>query len=87
LPGTPDDASAAPTTFFGSVKLNTLMLASSAGKIGEEVVAHLAGLLGAQVKVRLEIEAHIPSGVPDKVQRDVTENARTLIRFRTAEFE
>lgn len=79
-------AGPAPTTFFGSVELNTLMLSSSAGKIGEEVVARLAGLLGAQVKVRLEIEAHIPGGVPDKVQRDVTENARTL-KFKTAEFE
>ncbi len=26
------------------------------------------------------------SGVPDKAQRDVTENARTL-KFKTAEFE
>lgn len=79
-------ASPAPTSFFGSVELNSLMLATSAGKVGEEVVARLASLLGAEVKVRLEIEARIPGGVPDKVQRDVTENARTL-KFKTAEFE
>jgi hypothetical protein len=38
------------------------------------------------VGVGLEIEAHIPDGAPDKVQRDVTENARTL-KFRAAESE
>lgn len=63
-----------------------IAFATSAGKVGEEVVARLASLLGAEVKVRLEIEARIPGGVPDKVQRDVTENARTL-KFKTAEFE
>jgi predicted AAA+ superfamily ATPase len=76
----------APTAFFGSVELDPLLLSSAAGQVGQAVIQHLAGLLGAEVKVRLEIEAHIPGGVPDKAQRDVTENARTL-KFRTAEFE
>ena len=79
-------AATAPTSFFGSVDLNPLMVAGSAGAISESIVQHLTSLLGAEVKVRLEIEAHIPGGVPDKVQRDVTENARTL-KFKTAEFE
>lgn len=76
----------APTTFFGSIDLDALRLSSSAGQVGSEVVQHLAALLGADVKVRLEIEARIPGGVPEHVLRTVTENARTL-KFRTAEFE
>jgi hypothetical protein len=75
-----------PTTFFGSVDLDTLRLSSSAGQVASEVVQHLAALLGADVKVRLEIEARIATGVPDHVVRTVTENAHTL-KFRTAEFE
>jgi hypothetical protein len=34
--------------------------------------------MGADVEVRLEIQAKIPSGAPDEVVRTVTENARTL---------
>lgn len=40
--------------------------------------AHLAGLVGATVKVTIEIEAEIPDGAPDNVVRTVTENSRTL---------
>jgi hypothetical protein len=84
--GSYSGASSSPTTFFGSVDLDTLRLSSSAGQVASEIVQHLAGLLGAEVKVRLEIEAHIPGGVPDHLLRTITENARTL-KFRTAEFE
>ena len=47
-----------------------------AGRIAEEVVAHLAGLVGAQVRVTLEIDADIPEGAPDHVVRTVTETAK-----------
>jgi predicted AAA+ superfamily ATPase len=82
----PATAAAAPTAFFGSVELDPLRLANGAGQVAEAIVQHLTSLLDSEVKVRLEIEAHIPGGVPDKAQRDVTENARTL-KFTTAEFE
>ncbi len=42
------------------------------------MIAHLAGLVGAQVTVTLEIQAEIPDGAPDHVVRTVTENSRTL---------
>ena len=45
-----------------------------------------SGLLGATVKVTLEIEAEIPSGAPDHVVRTVTENSRTL-KFTSQGFE
>ena len=38
----------------------------------------LSGLMGADVKVTLEIEANIPDGAPEQVVRTVTENSRTL---------
>jgi hypothetical protein len=57
-----------------------------ASRIADEVVAHLAGLVGAKVQVTLEIEAEIPSGAPDNVVRTVTENSRTL-KFTSQGFE
>jgi hypothetical protein len=52
----------------------------------EEIIAHLAGLAGAKVKVTLEIEAEIPAGAPETVVRTVTENGRTL-KFSSQGFE
>jgi len=46
----------------------------------------LAGLVGADVTVTLEIAADVHSGVPEKVVRTVTENCRTL-KFRDHGFE
>ena len=43
-------------------------------------------LVGAKVKVTLEIEAEVPSGAPDQVIRTVTENSRTL-KFTSQGFE
>lgn len=50
------------------------------------MIAHLAGLVGAEVEVTLEIEATVPDGAPEHVVRTVTENSRTL-KFRTQGFE
>ncbi len=76
----------APKRFHGSVTLDPTRLGRDAGRIADEVVAHLAGIVGSNVKVTLEIEAEIPSGVPDKVVRTVTENSRTL-KFTNHGFE
>ncbi len=64
--------------FHGAVELDATRVGRDAGRIAEEVVQHLAGLVGADVKVTLEIEAEIPDGAPDNVVRTVTENCRTL---------
>jgi hypothetical protein len=50
------------------------------------VIAHLAGVVGAEVRVTLEIEAILPSGAPDHLVRTVTENSRTL-KFTSQGFE
>jgi len=72
--------------FHGSVALDATRLGRDAGRIAEEVVAHLAGLPKADVNVSLEIEARIPDGAPDHVVRTVTENSRTL-KFKSQGFE
>ena len=72
--------------FYGSVKINPRMMAGEAGKIMEEVVKHLTTLYGAEVQVTLEIQATMPSGVPEGTRRTVEENCRTL-RFEGFGFE
>jgi predicted AAA+ superfamily ATPase len=75
-----------PRRFHGSVALDAARVGRDAGKIAEEVIAHLVALPGARVQVTLEIEATVSDGVPDNVQRIVTENSRTL-RFTNHGFE
>lgn len=86
--GVPDTPPAAPklTRFHGTVTLDTTRVGRDASRIADEVISHLAGLVGAEVTVTLEIEAKIPSGAPDNVVRTVTENSRTL-KFTNQEFE
>jgi len=72
--------------FHGSVKLDPIRIGRDAARIGEEVVQHLSGLVGANVEVTLEIHADIPGGAPEKTVRDVTENCRTL-KFDSYGFE
>ena len=71
-----------PRRYHGTVTLDPARVGRDAGKIADEVLTHLVGLLGSSVRVTLEIEAEIPAGVPDNVVRTVTENSRTL-KFAT----
>jgi hypothetical protein len=57
-----------------------------ASRVADEVIAHLTAIIGARVRVTLEIEAEIPDGASDGVVRIVTENSRTL-RFESHGFE
>ena len=75
-----------PKRFHGSVTLRPTRVGVDAGQVADEVIAHLAGLVGSEVTVNLEIEAKIPPGVPDNVVRTVTENCRTL-KFTNHGFE
>jgi len=75
-----------PRRFHGSVTLDPTRVGRDAGRIADEVIAHLTGLMGARVTVTLEIEAELPNGTPDHVVRTVTENSRTL-KFTSHGFE
>jgi predicted AAA+ superfamily ATPase len=82
----PSEKPIAPKRFHGSATLDSKRVGRDAGRIADEVVAHLSGIVGANVKVTLEIEAEITSGAPDHVVRTVTENCRTL-KFDSQGFE
>ncbi len=58
--------------------LDAARVGRDAGRIADEVVTHLVGLVGSSVRVTLEIEAEIPEGASENVVRTVTENGRTL---------
>ena len=77
---------AQPKRFHGSVTLDAARVGRDASRVADEVISHLSGLMGATVRVTLEIEAEIPDGAPDNVVRTVTENGRTL-RFDSQGFE
>lgn len=66
------------TRFFGTVKLDPTRVGRDAGKIAENVIQHLSGLVGCDVNITLEIEATLRDGVEDRVEKIVTENCRTL---------
>ncbi len=85
-PGSTDPRTSTPKRFHGTVTLDPTRVGRDAGRIAEEVIAHLAGLVGAKLTVTLEVEAEIPSGTPDQVVRTVTENSRTL-KFTSQGFE
>lgn len=75
-----------PHRFFGTVVLDSTRAGRDAGRIADEVISHLVGLVGAKVRVTMEVAAEVPDGVPPNVVRIVTENARTL-KFENQGFE
>ena len=72
--------------FHGTVSLDPARVGRDASRIADEVIAHLAGQVGAEVTVTLEIEARLPGGASDQIVRTVTENSRTL-KFTSHGFE
>ena len=84
------ESGGAPATvrrrFHGTVALDPARTGRDASRIADEVIAHLAGQVGAKVTVTLEIEATMPDGVSDQVVRTVTENSHTL-KFTSHGFE
>ena len=75
-----------PKRFHGSVVLDSARVGRDAGRIADEVISHLVGLVDSNVTVTLEIEAEIPDGAPDNIVRTVTENSQTL-KFKNHGFE
>ena len=75
-----------PHRFYGTVQLDPARVGRDASRIADEVIAHLAGQIGAEVTVTLEIEVTLPDGAPEQTVRAVTENSRTL-KFSSHGFE
>jgi hypothetical protein len=61
-----DDHAERRDRYFGTVTLDASRVGRDAGRIAEEVIAHLSGLVGARVTVTLEIgPSRVPIGQPD----------------------
>ena len=86
LPEVPKEVEVALRRFHGAVQLDPARVGRDAGRIAEEVVAHLTGLVGAEVTVTLDIAANLPDGAPEHTVRTVNENSRTL-KFDSHGFE
>jgi len=72
--------------YHGTVTLDPARVGRDASRIADEVIAHFAGQVGANVTVTLEIEATLPDGASDQMVRTVTENSQTL-KFTSHGFE
>jgi hypothetical protein len=85
---TPSDNSTAKrlTHFYGTVTIEPNQLGSTAGDINQEVLQHLAQLVGSKIKVTMDIDVELPNGVNDDIVRTVKENCRTL-KFTESNFE
>jgi hypothetical protein len=64
--------------FYAVVRLDSERYQRDFSKLAAEVIANLAGFLGTDIEISVEIKATNPEGFPDHVTRTVTENARTL---------
>jgi hypothetical protein len=64
--------------FYAVVRLDPERYQRDFSKLAAEVIANLAGFLGTDIEISVEIKANNPEGFPDHVTRTVTENARTL---------
>ncbi|MEV7663573.1 Swt1 family HEPN domain-containing protein [Paenarthrobacter sp. NPDC089316] len=76
----------AKTRFYGVKTLNADKIAMDFKNIAEEVLVHLRGDTGANLVVRIEIEATDENGFEEGRIRTVSENARTL-KFDQSGFE
>jgi hypothetical protein len=72
--------------FYGSVRVDPGRLNRDFGRVAQEVISHLTGLVDARVEITIEVSAEHDEGFPDDVVRTVTENARTL-KFDPQGFE
>lgn len=75
-----------PRRFYGSIELDPTRVGRDAGRIADEVISHLSGILGADVSITLEIQAYLPEGASESIIRTVSENSQTL-KFSSFSFE
>ena len=64
--------------YHGTKSLNPERVGRDASELASELISHLQGQVGTNVKVTIEIEADIPNGASDSIVRTVLENGNTL---------
>jgi hypothetical protein len=62
-PGAGAKESGKPRRYHGTVILDPAHAGRDAGRITDEALTHLVGLVGSSVRATLEIQAEIPAGV------------------------
>jgi hypothetical protein len=67
-----------PTFFHATTSMDGHRSLMKIGKIDENVLAHLASIPGAEVKITYTLEVTVPNGIPDNTLRTVNENAKSL---------
>jgi precorrin-4 methylase len=67
-----------PTFFHATTSMDGHRSLMKIGKIDENVLAHLASIPGAEVKITYTLEVTVPTGIPDNTLRTVNENAKSL---------
>ena len=83
---TPIQTKPQPTHFFGTVKLDSAKLGSTAGQINTEILHHFSQLPGVSVDVSLDITIHCPQGFSDELMRTIKTNCQVL-KFENNEFD
>jgi predicted AAA+ superfamily ATPase len=76
--GSPSATGRLPNRFYADIDLDALRFSRDTDQIADAILRHLNGLVGAKVTVSLQIEATVPGGIPENIQRTVSENCRTL---------
>jgi hypothetical protein len=64
--------------FYAVAKLDRERYQRDFAKLAAEVIANLAGYIGTDIEIAVEIKATNMDGFPDHLTRTVTENSRTL---------
>jgi predicted AAA+ superfamily ATPase len=73
-----DPTDNAQRRFYAVAKLDPERYQRDFGKIASEIITNLAGQLGTDIEITVEIHARNEDGFTDNVIRTVSENARTL---------
>jgi len=71
-------ASTKPTRYFGTVEIDPERVNRDVGNLSKELIEHLVALVGANVKITLEIQAEHSDGFSDGIVRTVSENSKVL---------
>lgn len=75
-----------PTKFSAAAIVDIDRFSHHAQIIAEEIIQHFSQIPGARIKIKLEIEAEVATGIPEYVQKIVKENCIAL-KFNNFSFD
>ena len=58
--------------------LDSTRVIKNVSSLMDEIINHLTAISGAEVEIKLIVDANIPEGTPQAIVRTVTENCKTL---------